>query len=116
MFPCIRLYSPVFPKIKHRIERLERMSRPFVVDSPEIKYPRLAEFVFIGGSAETQHLGYRTSKSWRMFWATETEVNTKITEIIGSGWVMEGEPSLSPIYPPLDLYNAELTAHKHTET
>lgn len=92
------------------------MSRPFTVDGPEIKRLRQAEHVFIGGSAEIQELGHFTSKSWRMFWATEAEVNTKITEIVGSGWVLEGDPSISPIYPPLDLYNASIEAHKHTET
>lgn len=92
------------------------MSRPFVVDSPEIKRLRQVEFVLVGGSAEIQELGYYTSKSWKMFWATEAEVNTKITEVTGSGWVLEGDPSMSPIYPPLDLYNAEISAHKHTET
>lgn len=92
------------------------MSMPFIVDGPEIKHARQAEFVLIGGSAEVQDLGYLTSKSWRMYWATENDVNVQITEIEGSGWVLEGLPSLSPIYPPLDLYNCELAAHKYTET
>jgi hypothetical protein len=92
------------------------MSRPFIVASPEIKHKRQAEFVLIGGSAEVQDLGYFTSKTWSMFWATEAEVNNQITDIVGSGWVLDGEPSLTPIYPTLDLYNAEISAHKHTET
>lgn len=90
------------------------MSRPFVVDGPEITYTRQAEHVCIGGTAEVQQLGMYTSKNYRMFWATEAEVNAKIVEIVDDGWVLDGEPNLSPIYPPLDLYNCEIAAHKHT--
>lgn len=92
------------------------MSRPFTVAGPEITYIRQAEFVLIGGSSEVQQLGTYTSKNYRMFWATEAEVNAKIVEIIDDGWVLDGDPNLSPIYPPLDLYNAEIAAHKHTES
>lgn len=91
------------------------MSRPFVVAGPEISYTRQAEFVLVGGNSEVQELGEYTSKNWRMFWATEAEVNAQIVSIINDGWVLDGEPNLSPIYPPLDLYNAEILAHKHTE-
>lgn len=91
------------------------MSRPFISPSPEIKHKRQAEHVLIGGSAAIQDLGYYTTKSWRMFWATEDEISAQITEIIGSGWVLDGEPSLTPIYETLDIYDCSITAHLNTE-
>lgn len=90
------------------------MSRPFVVESPEIVHKRQAEHVLVGGDAEVQDLGHYTSLATKMFWATEAEVNAKIIEMQDSGWVLDGEPSMTPIYPPLDLYNMETTAHRHT--
>ncbi len=90
------------------------MSRPFTVEGPEVSYTRQVEFVLVGGGAEVQELGDFTSKNWRMFWATQAEVTAQIESIIGDGWVLDGGPSLSPIYPPLDLYNATIEAHKHT--
>jgi len=92
------------------------MSRPFITDTPEIKTKRQAEHVLIGGDSEVQDLGYYTSKQSRMFWATEAEVNAQIVAIQAAGWVLDGEPSLTPIYPPLDLFNVELSYHKHTST
>jgi hypothetical protein len=90
------------------------MSRPFVVDSPEITHIRQAEHVFVGGNAALQNLGNYTSKTIKMFWATAAEINTQITAIHGSGWALDGEPSVTPIYLTLDIYNAELSMHKHT--
>lgn len=90
------------------------MSRPFVVESPEISHIRQAEFVYVGGCSEIQELGNYTSKTIKMFWATAAEVNAKVIEIQSDDWVLDGEPSLAPIYMPLDLYNAEFTMHKHT--
>lgn len=92
------------------------MSRPFIVSGPEIKHKRQAEFVLVGGDSEVQDLGYLSTKQWRMFWATEAEVNAQIISILDSGWVLDGEPNLTPIYPPLDLYNADVSAHKHTSS
>lgn len=92
------------------------MSRPFIVEGPEIKYKKQAEHVLIGGNSAVQDLGYYTSKSWRMFWATEDEANAQITSIETGGWVLDGEPSLTPIYPPLDIYDVSITAHKYTST
>ena len=92
------------------------MSRPFITDTPEIKHKRQAEHVLVGGGSTVQNLGYYTSKQWRMFWATEAEVNAQIVAIQAAGWVLDGEPSLTPIYPPLDIFNAELSAHKHTSS
>ena len=90
--------------------------RPFITSSPEIKTKRQAEHVLIGGGSEVQDLGYYTSKSWRMFWATEAEVNAQIVSIQAAGWVLDGEPSLTPIYAPLDLFDASIEAHRHTSS
>lgn len=90
------------------------MSMPFVVEGPEIVWERQSEFVLVGGASEIQILGSFTSKTWKMFWATEQEVQDKIAEVQGAGWVLDGDPSLTPIYQPLDCYNAEINAHKHT--
>lgn len=90
------------------------MSMPFIVEGPEIVWKRQSEFVLVGGTSEIQILGNFTSKTWKMFWATEQEVEDKVVEIQNAGWVLEGEPSLTPIYAPLDCYNAEISAHKHT--
>lgn len=90
------------------------MATPFIVEGPEITHKRQAEFVLVGGTSTTQILGNFTSKGWRMFWATEAQANAKIVEVQNAGWVLEGEPSLTPIYPPLDLYNVEIKGHKYT--
>ncbi len=90
------------------------MSMPSIVEGPEIVWKRQSEFVLVGGTSEIQILGNFTSKSWRMFWATAQEVQDKVAEIQGGGWVLDGEPGLTPIYPPLDCYNATIRAHKHT--
>lgn len=90
------------------------MGMPFIVSSPEITHQRQSEFVLIGGNSETQILGNYTSKNWKMFWATELQVNAKVVEIQAAGWILDGEPGMTPIYPPLDCYNCEIHAHKHT--
>lgn len=90
------------------------MGMPFIVEGPQVEWKRQAEFVLVGGNSETQILGKYTSKSWRMFWATEAEINAKVVEVQNDGWVLEGGPSLTPIYAPLDCYDATITAHKHT--
>ena len=92
------------------------MAMPFVVEGPEIKRERQGEHVLIDGSAEIQSLGYYTTRSRRLFWATESQVQTHVNAVIGSGWVIDGNPSMTPINPPLDLYNAELTFHMYTAT
>lgn len=90
------------------------MAMPFIVEGPETTWKRQSEFVLIGGTSETQILGNFTSKVWKMFWASAAEVNAKVLEIQNDGWILDGEPGLTPIYPPLDIYNAELRVHKHT--
>lgn len=90
------------------------MAMPFIVEGPEIIGKRQSEFVLIGGTSTIQILGNFTSKVWKMFWATEAQVNAKVVEIQNAGWVLDGEPGLTPIYPPLDIYNCEIKAHKHT--
>lgn len=87
---------------------------PFVVESPEVIHKRQLEFVLIGGNSEVQLLGNYTSKTYKMFWASESEVNAKVAAVQALGWVLDGEPGMIPIYPPLDYYNATFKAHKHT--
>lgn len=98
------------------------MSRPFVVEGPELKILRQVAVPIIDGGQVVQKLGYLVRKPWKMFWATESEIEAKISEIQGSAipgsgpWVLEGDPSITPIYPPLDLYNVELNFIMYTPT
>lgn len=92
------------------------MSMPFIVEGPETTWKRQSEFVLVGGTSEIQILGKFTLKAWKMFWATEQQIENKVAEIQNAGWVLDGEPSLTPIYPPLDIYNCEIRVHKHTAT
>lgn len=92
------------------------MGMPSIVEGPQVYWRRQAEFVLVGGNSEIQILGTYISKSWRMFWANTTQINDKILEIQNEGWVLEGGPSLTPIYAPLDCYDAIITAHKHASS
>lgn len=85
------------------------MARPFVVAGPVLKILRQNVVPLLDGSQVVQSLGYIWRGPIKMFWATAAEIEAKIVEIQATGFVLEGDPSITPIYPPLDLFNAEMS-------
>ena len=92
------------------------MARPFIVIGPVLKIQRQNIVPLLDGSQVVQSLGYIWRGPLRMFWATKDEIEAQISAIQGSGWVLEGDPSPTPIYPPLDLYNVEASFIMYTST
>lgn len=87
------------------------MSYSKIVDGP-IRIPRIVEHPTLDGGAVLQKLGVRETVTYRYYWIMKEELQAELDGLLGQDWVLDGEPSLTPVVPPLDLYNATVKLHR----
>jgi len=91
-----------------------------VID-PAFKVKRVNVVPLLNGSAVIQELGYIERKTYRFFWINASELEAEIENIqtieAGSGWAMEGEPSMAPVHEVIgDLFNVQINLHRFLES
>lgn len=82
-----------------------------LVDGP-IRIPRTVEHPTLDGGAVIQKLGVKETVTYRYYWITKEELQAELDSLLEQAWVLDGEPSLTPVAPPLDLYNANVKLHR----
>lgn len=82
-----------------------------LVDGP-VRTPRIVEHPTLDGGAVIQKLGVRETVTYRYYWITKEEFQAELDNLAEQDWVLDGEPSLTAVAPPLDLYNATIKLHR----
>jgi hypothetical protein len=85
-----------------------------VVDGP-LRVSRRVEHPTLDGGSVIQHLGVRESCTYRFYWITREDFQQELSVLEAmaeQGWVIDGDPAVTPVMEPLDLYNVVVRMHR----